>query len=125
MNPEINPDALYWATFNRCQFRIPGQAVLDICHSGDNGPAVRLHLPEVQRLTAELYADNPGNPWNPTPERIRQELREYGAWDEDERDDDDQANWERLLWLAAWNIYEDEERDCSDPLPPASSPATV
>jgi hypothetical protein len=116
MNPDIDPAALYWATFNHVQFRIPGAAVLDICKSGDNSAAVAKHLPEVRRLTAELYP-KPGNPWEPTAARIREELSEYGTWNRIELADDE-ANWSRLLWLGAWNVFEDDERDSSPPVGP-------
>lgn len=116
MNPDIDPAALYWATFNHVQFRIPGAAVLDICKSGDNADSVAEHLPEVRRLTAELYPE-PGNPWEPTATRIREELAEHGTWDETELADEE-ANWSRLLWLGAWNVFEDDERDSSEPVPP-------
>lgn len=56
-------------------------------------------------------------PNRPTPDKIRKELDEYGAWDEKELADDAE-NWERLVWLAAWNIYEDETPDCSAPVDP-------
>lgn len=41
------------------------------------------------------------------PDTIRKELREYGAWDADELADDE-ANRERIAWIAAGNIREDE-----------------
>ena len=40
------------------------------------------------------------------PEVLRGELREYGAWDAAELADHD-ANLERLLWLAAGDITEE------------------
>jgi hypothetical protein len=117
----IDPAALYWATFNHCEFRIPGTAIIDICHPGDAQVPVEHHTPEIRRLTAELYADSPGNPWNPTPDTIRKELAEYGSWDEEELADDDQ-NWHRLVWLAAWDIFEDECPDCEEPSTPTPAP---
>lgn len=100
---------------------MPGRAVLEICKSGSNDAAVSTHLEEVQRLTGELYHADPLNPWRPTAESIREELEEHGAWDESELADD-AANWSRLLWIAAWNIFEDEDRDCSDPVPVIHEP---
>jgi hypothetical protein len=111
----IESDALYWASCNNLEFRVPGRAVLDICKSGSNDAAVDAHLDEVQRLTNELYKTNRSNPWRPTSESIREELYEHGAWDDSELADD-KANWARLLWIAAWNIYEDEERDYTAPV---------
>lgn len=40
------------------------------------------------------------------PELIRQELSEYGVWEEEELADDD-ANWQRILWLGANDIVEE------------------
>ncbi len=36
---------------------------------------------------------------------LRAELREYGAWD-DEQLADDAANWDRIVWIAAGDILE-------------------
>lgn len=115
MKTTLISSALYWATGNHVQFRIPGAAIRAICRSGPNYSATDAWLPEVQRLTEELYRDNPDNPWNPTPERIRKELQEYGAWDDEELADDS-ANWQRLLWAFAWNVFEEAVPDCSDPV---------
>jgi hypothetical protein len=106
----IKPTALYWAIFNTFEMRIPGQAVLDICHPGDNEPAVKSW---VQRIKEQVKTDN--FKLSPTPDKIRKELSEHGAWEEEELQYDDR-NFERLVWIAAWNINEDEERDCSEPL---------
>ena len=38
---------------------------------------------------------------------VREELREYGAWDDEQLEDDDE-NRARLLWLAAHGIKEDQ-----------------
>lgn len=40
---------------------------------------------------------------------IRQELKEYGAWDEEELSDD-YENKKRILWIAASNIVEEYGR---------------
>lgn len=40
------------------------------------------------------------------PDAIRDELREYGAWDADELADDEQ-NRARIVWIAAGNIREE------------------
>lgn len=39
------------------------------------------------------------------PEDLRFELKDYGAWDDDELADHD-ANLERILWLAAGDIVD-------------------
>jgi hypothetical protein len=43
------------------------------------------------------------------PELLKSELREWGAWDDEELADHDQ-NLQRLLWLAAADIFDDPER---------------
>jgi hypothetical protein len=116
MKPKsIEPDALYWASLNNLQFLVPGKALLDICKSGRNDDDVAVHVDEVRRLAEDLYQDDPKNPWRPTAESIRKELKEYGSWSAEELADDE-SNWHRLLWLAAWDIFEDEDRDCSAPV---------
>lgn len=45
-----------------------------------------------------------------TPDDIRAELKEYGAWDAEELADDE-ANKERLVWLAAGSIQENMHED--------------
>jgi hypothetical protein len=73
--------------------------VIQFCaHSGDNEPAiiVSMELPEVQR---ELNID---------PEALRKELREYGAWDDEQLADHDE-NLKRILWIAIWNIADTPE----------------
>ncbi len=40
------------------------------------------------------------------PELIRQELREYGAYDTEELLDEE-ANWQRILWISACDIVDE------------------
>jgi hypothetical protein len=111
----INPEALYWATFNRIQFRLPGEAVIDLSASGPVDDAADYWQEPVRKLTAGLYADDIANPWNPTAEKLREELSEYGAWSDEELSDD-AANWRRIIWIAANNIADEDCPDCSQPL---------
>lgn len=62
----------------------------------DNGPAVKELL---QDATIREQVDK----WN--SERLRKELREYGAWTDAELRDDEQ-NQVRLLWIACGDIAE-------------------
>ena len=105
-----NPAALFWASFNSFEMRLPAQAVAEIAQSGSNDAAVAHWAPIV---AAQVEADNFRN--RPTPDKIRAELAEYGAWDERELEDD-AANWHRIVWCAAHNIAEDDAPDCSEPL---------
>lgn len=74
-------------------------------HMGDCEQDVieAMQLPEVQQ---ELNRIN--------PDQLRKELKEYGAWDEEQRADHHE-NLIRILWLAACSITESEEyRDYID-----------
>ena len=110
MRTEIDRDKIYWASFNRFEMRLSGDCVLDCSHSGDCENDVLRHIESVKK---QIESDNFRN--KPTPEKIRTELAEYGAWDKDELQDDDK-NFIRLVWIAACNISEDESPDCSEPI---------
>lgn len=110
MKTKLDPSALYWASFNRFELRLPGEAINDIAQSGSNDDAVAYWTPKVIK-----QCDRDAFPNCPTDELIALELQEYGAWDDDELQDADQ-NWQRLVWCAAHNIAEDESPDCSEPL---------
>lgn len=115
MKTKIDSEKLYWASFNRFEMRMPGEAVEDIAQSGTNGEMVAHWAPKVSAL-----CESDGFANRPTPDKIRAELKEYGAWDAEELSDD-AANWLRLVWTAAWNIAEDEAPDCSEPVAPQAS----
>jgi hypothetical protein len=84
------------AYFNRFEIDLSDEAVRSIAHSGDNQADVLAHLPSVKFNEAA------------TPANIRAELKEYGAWDAEELADDEK-NKMRIVWIAAWNIYESDE----------------
>lgn len=81
------------AYFDRFMIAMPQEAVNDMSGPGPADDAVRYWEPKIAR--------EPGV----TPEALRAELREYGAWDAEQLADDN-ANWERILWIAAGNIRE-------------------
>ncbi len=110
MKTEIKPDALYWASFNRFEMRLPGQCVLDCSHSGPCDEVVAYWVPQVEAM---IEAD--GFPNRPTPDAIRKELAEQGSWDAKELADD-AANMARLVWIAAGNISEEPQLDESAPI---------
>ncbi len=110
----LTQDALYWASFNRFEFRMPGECVMDCSASGSVDESVAYWTPKI---IAQVEADN--FPLKPTAESIRAELAEYGAWDAEELADELQ-NWRRLIWVAAGNISEDSEPDCSEPIQPSA-----
>jgi len=105
MTNTLDPSALYWASFNRFEIRLPGEAVADIAQSGSNDEAVAYWAPQI------------ANEWpdRATPEFIAAELAEYGSWEESELMDH-ATNWQRLVWLAAWDIAESDEPDSSAPV---------
>lgn len=94
----IDPEVLYWFTNSSglVNILLPGGAVLDIAQSGPADTAVALWRTD-ERIAKELEEI--------TDEELRNDLREYGAWDDEELEDRE-ANLDRLLWLAAWDIAE-------------------
>jgi len=82
------------AYFNRFTLDMPDEAVLDCSHQGQCDDDVAHWSSKIQR------------PADITAETLRAELKEYGAWDSDELNDDEQ-NWQRLIWIAAGNIKEE------------------
>jgi hypothetical protein len=110
MKKQLHPKSLYWASFNRFELRIKGEAVIDCSQSGSVDHMVAFWTPLVQNQCRKDGSKNA-----PTPDTIRAELKEYGAWDKEELSDDE-ANWQRLVWIAACNINEEETPDCSKPI---------
>ena len=51
------------------------------------------------------WVKSPHIQWDMSPDKIRAELSNYGAWSVDELADD-HANRARLLWCACWDIRE-------------------
>ena len=83
-----------YAQFNRFELLIPEQAVKDCYHQGDCEDDCKFWVDKVIALN------------NIDPNLIKEELKEYGAW-EDEELNDDRQNWIRILWLGAGNIQDD------------------
>lgn len=52
-----------------------------------------------------FWASRIRRPKDATPEALRSVLKEYGAWDATQLDND-ADNWERILWIAASDIIE-------------------
>ena len=86
------------AYFNRFAVDMPDEAVPECSHQGACDEDVAYWEPKI--------------PIDATPEQIRDELKEYGAWD-DEGLADDAENRHRIIWLAAGSI-QDEERELRD-----------
>lgn len=110
MKTNLIPDALYWATFNRFSLRLPGECAADCSASGPVYNAVAYWVDRINFSETNLRGEVQATAGN-----IRRELEEYGAWDAEELADD-AANRQRIVWIAACNIAEDESPDCSEPL---------
>jgi len=91
----IQENKTYWATFNRFEFEMPEDAVRDCYHQGACDQDVD-------------YWHNKISLSHITDEKLAEELKEYGAWDEEELADRE-ANEKRIIWLAAGDIQESEE----------------
>lgn len=65
-------------------------------HSGDctNDIIEISRLPEIKQQLSRI-----------NPEDLKKELKEYGAWEDDELDDHN-LNLQRILWIACANILE-------------------
>jgi hypothetical protein len=83
------------AYFNRFFIELPDQAVKDMSHAGPCDD------------DAEHWQTRVHRPPEATPEVLARELHEYGAWDDEELEDD-AANWRRVIWLAAVQIKEEQ-----------------
>jgi hypothetical protein len=87
----------YIALFNRFEITLPEECASNCSHAGDCGPDVEAWLndeevrPELDKLD---------------PQKLREELAEYGSWD-DEQLADHEENLARILWIAAGNIREE------------------
>lgn len=77
---------------------LPEDVVKACSHPGQCDEDVKncMELPEVKAELSEIE-----------PEQLRKELREYGAWDDEELKDH-QTNLERILWIAAGNIQDEQ-----------------
>ncbi len=93
------------AYFERFTLELPERAVSECNHQGQCDEDVAYWaganwqgVTRIPRIT---------RPAEITSEKLKAELKEYGAWDDEELNDDD-ANWKRIIWLAAGNIQEEE-----------------
>lgn len=86
-----------FATFNRFEIRLTRAQALACSHPGpcDADVTALARLPGIVKQLDDIG-----------PEKIRAELKEYGAWDQTELADD-AANRERIIWIAAGNIRDE------------------
>jgi hypothetical protein len=91
-------NSIWWSSSSgRIELQFQPGDVAGVCHPGDNLPAVQAlcQRPHVAVQLAKL-----------DPEAVRQELREYGAWDGDELGNH-ADNLHRLVWCACWDLNEE------------------
>ena len=86
-----------WASFNRFGIKLSVDDALSVSHSGqcDDDVAALMTVPYVAK---QLNAIDPN--------ALVSELKEYGAWD-DEQLSDHEENKSRILWIAGGNIREE------------------
>lgn len=81
------------------ELKVKTQDAIDCSHVGDCAQ-------DVMWLSNEKYISDQREKINPN--EIRSELNDYGCWDDDELADDD-ANWQRILWIACCDIRDQSE----------------
>jgi hypothetical protein len=87
-----------WATFNNFEINMTKRQAESASHSGDCLPGVIdiLSLPSIKKQLANIQDD-----------KLKNELKEYGAWSEEELNDR-RNNEERIIWIAAGNIVDNK-----------------
>ena len=97
---------LLWFTSSsgRIELQMTVEQAESASHSGECDEDVR-EFAKVPAIADQLAKIDPA--------LLSAELKEYGAWDDEERADHDQ-NLQRILWLAAGDITEQEGCDCGE-----------
>ncbi len=98
-----------WASFNRFEIEIPQYIVDSVPQSGPADYAIRNARTDFFVLEQLAKID---------PDKLKAELKEYGAWDEIQLSNHSD-NLDRILWIAVGNIQDgncplDEEDDSND-----------
>lgn len=86
-----------YASFNRFEIQITKDQARQGAHQGECYQDVKalLDLPKIRRQFKKI-----------DPDKIREELKEYGAWDKEQLSDDEE-NRIRILWIACGNVKEE------------------
>ena len=92
----------YTAYFNRFSLTLPKNVVTDCAHQGACDEDVKHWAGGYPDRLPQLHALD--------TEKLRDELRGYGTWDGEDLADD-QANRERILWLASCDILDEHRKD--------------
>ncbi len=82
-----------WAVFNRFEFEMPEEAVLDCSHQGSCDADVERWEPLIDMAHI-------------SDEALKEELTEYAAWGAESLEDREK-NKLRIIWIAAGNLQED------------------
>lgn len=91
-------DATFWSSSSgRIELEITPDQARSVFHSGSCDDDVR-ELSQDESIATQLATLDPAT--------LRDELREYGAWDAEELADHEQ-NLQRVLWLAGCDIAEE------------------
>jgi hypothetical protein len=87
-----------WAQFERFEIQMTLEEAEGASHPGpcDDDVSALLTMPHISAQLDTIGAHS-----------IREELAEYGAWDDAELADDEE-NRARIVWIAAGNITEEE-----------------
>jgi hypothetical protein len=88
------------AQFNRFEIKMTLEQARGASHQGrcDEDVEALLKLRHIQKQLQRI-----------SPTAIREELKEYGAWDEEELADHE-ANMQRIVWIAAGNIVDENPK---------------
>lgn len=94
----VAKDDLEYASFNNFEIGMTLDQAESCSHPGQCDADVKrlLRDPEIKKQLRSIPAD-----------KIRKELKEYGAWNEEELKDEEE-NQMRILWIAAGNIVEEK-----------------
>ena len=89
-----------FATFTRFEIEMTRKQALSASHMGrcDEDVQALVSHPKIKRQLKKI-----------SDEKLRDELREYGAWDHEELQDREE-NELRIIWIAAGNIADELAR---------------
>ena len=96
-------DKVYIASTGSGRIEVPltGEEINSICTPGPNDMAVKYVCDKPSlRSWMSRYSK----------ELIREEAKEYGAWSDEELANDEDT-LHRIIWILAWNEFEEEDPD--------------
>lgn len=87
----------YTYYYNNFQLTLPLENIYEMSAVGDQSAVVTIVAKELWHLKREINSI-----------AIQKELKECGAWSEEQLSDSVE-NWKRILWITACNIKESDE----------------